>query len=147
MGRLKWLLLAGALALVVAAIAAGPALAKGGGNSANAKLCQNGGWQSLFTATGGTFADQGECVSYAAQGGTIVTEPPNAWRAACEANGGTFSQVPFGASGVEYICTPVSHDVFSASLNVICVGYPDFLQSGWALGPPPNAICDRGPRS
>ena len=45
----------------------------GGGNSANAKLCQKGGWQSLFTETGGSFASEEACVSYAAQGGTLTT--------------------------------------------------------------------------
>ena len=147
MNRLKYLLVAVALAVAVAAIAAGPASAKGGGNSANAKLCQKGGWQSLFTSTGGTFASQDECVSYGAQGGTILTAPPNLWQAGCEANGGTFSQVPVGASQIEYRCTPISLDAFQASINAICLGYPDFLQTGWTLGPPPNATCVRGPRS
>ena len=125
------------------AVAAGPAVAAKGGNNDNAKLCQKGGWQSLFTATGGTFASQDECVSYGAQGGTILTAPPNLWQAACETNGGTFSQVPFGASGIEYRCTPISLAAFEASLNDICLGYPDTVNSGWTVGPPPNARCVR----
>lgn len=149
MNRLKYLLVAVALAVAVAAIAAGPASAKGGGNSANAKLCQKGGWQSLFTATGGTFASQDECVSYGAQGGTILTAPPNLWQAACETNGGTFSEGPSGGfpDRIEYQCTPISLAAFEASLNDICLGYPDWIQSGWTVGPPPNAMCVRGPRS
>jgi hypothetical protein len=43
----------------------------GGGNSANAKLCQKGGWQTLVRSDGSSFANQDECVSYAAKGGTL----------------------------------------------------------------------------
>ena len=68
MDRLKFLLLAGLLALVVAAIAAGPASAKGG-NTDNVKRCQNGGWANLYDAnTGLRFINQGGCVSYGARG-------------------------------------------------------------------------------
>lgn len=44
-----------------------------GGNSANAKLCQKGGWMSLFRQDGSPFASEEDCVSYAAQGGTLST--------------------------------------------------------------------------
>lgn len=41
-----------------------------GGNSANAKLCQHGGWQTLYnSATGAGFSNEGACVSYGAKGG------------------------------------------------------------------------------
>jgi hypothetical protein len=43
----------------------------GGGNSANAKLCQKTGWQSAETASGGTFASSEDCTSYAAEGGEL----------------------------------------------------------------------------
>jgi len=142
MDRLKFLLLAGVLALVVAAVAAGPASAKGG-NSANAHLCQMGGWQSLFTASGGTFASQAECVSYGAGGGTLLT---NAWQAACVANGGTFSEIPLGGSEIEYQCQPIAFAVYDSSLRPICQGYPDVLETififpgGSTLG---TAVCER----
>lgn len=42
-----------------------------GGNSANAKFCQKGGWQELQSNTGDTFASQDECVSYGAEGGSL----------------------------------------------------------------------------
>ena len=87
MDRLRYLLLAGALAVVVAAMTAGSAVAAKGGNSANAHLCQNGGWQTLVTPTGGTFADEAACVSYGAHGGTVVQF---AGEAACADAGGTF---------------------------------------------------------
>jgi hypothetical protein len=81
------LVVIGALAVVVSAVAAEPAMPAKGGNSANAKACQKGGWQSLFTTTGGTFANQSECVSYAAQGGTLLAF---AGQGACDSIGGTF---------------------------------------------------------
>jgi len=65
----------------------------GSGNSANAKQCQKNGWQHLFTSTGGTFASEEACVSYAAQGNTILTTNPNPFpgsKALCESLGGTF---------------------------------------------------------
>jgi hypothetical protein len=43
----------------------------GGGNSANAKLCQKTGWQSLETGSGGAFSSSEDCASYAAQGGEL----------------------------------------------------------------------------
>lgn len=45
--------------------------AVGGGNSPNAKLCQKNGWLGLVSSTGDSFASEEECVSYAAQGGTL----------------------------------------------------------------------------
>ena len=47
-----------------------------GGNSANAKLCQKGGWTAMYRADGTTFANQGACVSYGTQGGRSGTPPP-----------------------------------------------------------------------
>jgi hypothetical protein len=57
--------------LLLACFAVSGVALAGGGNSANAKKCQKGGWQTLQTSTGGTFASQDECVSYAAQGGEL----------------------------------------------------------------------------
>lgn len=42
----------------------------GGGNSSAAHLCYQGGWQHLATADGTPFTSVGDCVSYAAHGGT-----------------------------------------------------------------------------
>jgi hypothetical protein len=62
---------------VVLALAVGFATATaGGGNSANAKLCQKGGWQNWVRTDGSAFKNQGSCVSYAAQGGTLVAAAP-----------------------------------------------------------------------
>ena len=57
--------------LAAALVFAGGAPAANGGNSANAKLCQKGGWQTLMDSSAQSFPDQGECVSYGAQGGAI----------------------------------------------------------------------------
>jgi hypothetical protein len=45
----------------------------GGGNSAAAHACQQGGYLSLVGADGTTFDTVGACVSFAAQGGTFAT--------------------------------------------------------------------------
>jgi hypothetical protein len=57
--------------LVAALVFAAGALAANGGNSANAKLCQKGGWQTLMDSSAEPFASDGRCVSYGAQGGAI----------------------------------------------------------------------------
>ena len=89
--RTKGVLFAVVLTVSVLTAGAGAAQAAGGGNSANAKLCQQGGWQSLVTQTGQGFANAGECVSYAAQGGTLSPKltPLQRWEAICTGAGGT----------------------------------------------------------
>jgi hypothetical protein len=62
-------LFVGALLL---ALAVGSSSAAGGGNSADAKLCQKDGWTELVRTDGSTFVNDGACVSYAAHGGTLV---------------------------------------------------------------------------
>jgi len=55
-------------------------LAVAGGNSDNAKACQQNGWQNLVRQDGTGFKNTGDCVSYASQGGTPkqkVTGPIN----------------------------------------------------------------------
>jgi hypothetical protein len=62
------------LAAVSAALIVPVALA-GGGNSDNAKACQQGGWQNLVRQDGSGFNNTGDCVSYAAQGGVLKAKP------------------------------------------------------------------------
>jgi hypothetical protein len=86
--RLRLLILACAgLALTVGVATA----SAGGGNSDNANLCKKGGWQNLVRADGTPFGNQGDCVSYAARGGT-----PRAPTTAdlCMSFGGTYSTDP-----------------------------------------------------
>ena len=72
-----------AIAVTTALAALGVTMAAGavpasaaGGNSANAKLCQKGGWENLVRSDNSAFTDQSTCVSYAAQGGTLAPKPP-----------------------------------------------------------------------
>lgn len=63
--------------LVLLGALTAPAVATpGGGNSANAKRCQHGGWEELQRADGTTFANQGAFVAYAAQGGPLEPRRP-----------------------------------------------------------------------
>jgi hypothetical protein len=77
----------------------------GGGNSANAQACQQGGWQHLTRADGTSFTNQGDCVSYAAQGGTLVGAGQA--QGFCQSIGGTFSTDPStditGASAIKSV--------------------------------------------
>lgn len=81
-----------ALALGLVWAGEGTALGRpyGGNNAAAAKQCAD--WQQLYTSNGDTFDDRGDCVSYAAEGGEIRTEPPavlNSLEQVCLDNGGT----------------------------------------------------------
>jgi hypothetical protein len=65
--------------MAFAALALGTGVASataGGGNSANAKACQQDGWKNLVRTDGTSFTNQGACVSYAAQGGTLTVPAP-----------------------------------------------------------------------
>jgi len=66
-----------AVALAVAlSLGVATATAAAGGNSENAKICQKGGWMNYQGSDGTQFANQDECVSYGAHGGTLVLIPP-----------------------------------------------------------------------
>jgi hypothetical protein len=62
----------GLFAAMLVAVTGGTALA-GGGNSAAAHACQKGGYLGLVGSGGETFRNTGECVSFAAHGGTFAT--------------------------------------------------------------------------
>ena len=69
MGRVRGVLVAGALAVAVSVVTAGPAVAAKGGNSDAAHACQQGGHENMFEAeTGRPFKNAGDCVSHAAMG-------------------------------------------------------------------------------
>jgi hypothetical protein len=89
------LVLCAALALTVGVAT----VAAGGGNSENAKKCQKGGWQTLVRQDGSSFKNQGECVSHAAQGGTLTAKTKS--QLDCEAIGGMFAK---GKDGVIWTC-------------------------------------------
>jgi hypothetical protein len=70
MGRMRGVLVAGAVAVAISVVAAGPAVAAKGGNSDTAHACQQGGHEHMFEAeTGRPFKNPGDCVSHAAMGG------------------------------------------------------------------------------
>ena len=60
------------IAAMLVALTAGPAAAAGG-NAAAAHACQQGGYLGLVGSDGETFSNTGECVSFAAHGGTFAT--------------------------------------------------------------------------
>jgi hypothetical protein len=59
-------------AAILATLAIGVATAAAGGNSGVAHLCQKDGWREWRTTAGETFKNQGDCVSYGAQGGLLA---------------------------------------------------------------------------
>jgi hypothetical protein len=62
----------------------------GGGNSAAAKACQKGGWKNWVRADHTAFKNDGDCVSYAAQGGTLTPPKPQS-QIDCETADGVYS--------------------------------------------------------
>jgi len=73
-----WKSRAGALALTATMMVGLVGLASPAGaasNSDNAKACQKGGFVNYSTTSGAKFASTGDCVSYAARGGTLVPLP------------------------------------------------------------------------
>ena len=102
---------------VTLALTVGVATATGG-NSPNAKLCQKNGWKTLFRSDGSSFANQDECVSYAAKGATLTTKTKS--QVDCEAMGGTFSTDPstntiVGGDGLVVVWT--CNEIPFANLN------------------------------
>jgi hypothetical protein len=72
--RLTRMLVAGAVAVAVSAVAVGPAAAAKGGNSDNAHACQQGGHENRFEAeTASPFKNAGDCASHGAQGGATAS--------------------------------------------------------------------------
>lgn len=67
--------LAAIVALIAGALTLGTAASAADGNSAAAHACQQGGYATYTRADGTTFANQDQCVSYAARGGQLVPKP------------------------------------------------------------------------
>jgi hypothetical protein len=65
-----------AATVAIGCLTIGEAAAAPGGNSANAKRCQKGGWQTLLRSDNTAFTGEKACVSYAAGGGTLVNDSP-----------------------------------------------------------------------
>jgi hypothetical protein len=60
-----------------------------GGNSAAAHACQHGGYKNFVRSDGTLFKNTGACVSYAAQGGTLMVKSQA--QIDCQSFGGTFT--------------------------------------------------------
>lgn len=72
-----------------AVLAAAPSVAAAkGGNSDAAKKCQKNGWKEWVRSDRTPFKNQGECVSYAAKGGTLTPKASPAELTCTEAGGG-----------------------------------------------------------
>jgi uncharacterized repeat protein (TIGR01451 family) len=73
---LRSVVLRGGVAVVLAAalVAVSGPVAAQPGNSLNAKSCQKNGWMTLYTRSGEAFSGQGDCTSYAAQGGQLIVK-------------------------------------------------------------------------
>ena len=69
--RTRIALVAAVAALSLAVVAAPASAGKTGPNNQNAKKCQKGGWETFYTSAGAAFTSEQECVSHAAQGGSL----------------------------------------------------------------------------
>jgi hypothetical protein len=123
--RVRFGLLGACASLVLFAVV--PAVASaGGGNSGNAKLCQKGGWQHLARADGTPFVNAADCVSYAAQGGTLI-DPRGPTALYCDRVGGTFGSTLLGDANNQTGPAPQG-------------GFLDFTCNGAALTPSDQAV-------
>ena len=102
-----------ALSACALAIGGGTGSALADGNSENAKLCQQGGFEGFVTSTGQGFANEGECVSYVARGGTLSAEPTlrERWEAVCRDAGGLAD-----TNDVSWACFEHGTTMFSEAL-------------------------------
>ena len=120
------LLLVPCCAALALSVGLATAAAGNGGNSANAKLCQKGGWQTLYRSDGSSFVSEEACVSYAANGGTLSAIPPVFQQAAshCTAAGGNFTI----GNGAAWTCGPLPFDqTLSSTLAGDCNAYRQSL--------------------
>ena len=122
---MKRLLIVAAVACIALLTVSATQAAKGpGGNSLNAKSCQKGGWQSLYTRTGVSFASEQACTSYAAQKGTQLI---NQAALACLSDGwksrGPTSSTAFASEQecVDFVLAGGSPATLQADISVTAV--------------------------
>jgi len=134
------MVLAALVAVSIACVTAAAGLAAEGGNSENAHLCQSGGWQEWVQADRSPFANQGDCVSYGAQGGTL-TPVASAAQLLCESFGGVYG-------GPEpptvWTCTYQFTGARSFALFLQCASDAGIGSStfGWVAGDPAGLRTD-----
>jgi len=130
-----------AAAVAIAASLVVPALALASsagaaGNSGNAKSCQKDGWKTLARADNTAFKSQGECVSYATQGGTLVPLLPDLIPVlSCAHSGCSLS--------IENVGVAAANGSIGWTLNIDEVGPPgNFCQGTAAISLAPGATSD-----
>lgn len=96
MSRFRLGITVAACACACLSVAPSLAAAAPGDNSAAAHSCQQGGYASFFAQDGGTFANAGQCTSYAAHGGQFA----GLQMTATPATNGSFA-VSFSGFGLE----------------------------------------------
>ena len=110
------------LLTLLGGLVASPESAAAQGNNEAAKLCQKDGWNDWQRTDGTAFANQGECVSYAAQGNTLVPRKT--------------AVLSFVATSTEGVCLPVltvsgyeqrTHVVVFGRVGVD-IGYASFFE-------------------
>ena len=119
----RTLALTGALVALTLSVGVGTAAA-GGGNSAAAKACQKGGWQTLVRQDGTAFTNTGDCVSYAAHGGALVPEGSHLITFD-EFPVGTLITTQYASDGVVFSGTPgpvIANDVANPTSPVLSPG-------------------------
>jgi hypothetical protein len=136
--------LCAALALTVGVATA----TAGGGNSAIAKMCQKGGWKLLIRSSdGSSFANEEACVSYGAEGGTLIAKTKS--QLDCEDLGGTFGPGPnltitFPFTTVYWVCNgygteDTTFDEFYAMTQILSADcFADFPTT-----PGPNFLAEQ----
>jgi hypothetical protein len=106
------------LCLAFALGAAVPAVAADGGNSGAAHQCQHGGWQHWVRSDGTPFENTGDCVSYAAHGGTLTAPAQITGVPQIVCNSGTGTQL-LGVTGTGF--RPNTRITFTASSTQVIV--------------------------
>jgi hypothetical protein len=117
---------------------AAPSWAAKGGNSANAKLCQPGGYPGvLLNQLAETFKNEGACTKYAAKGGQIVgvnavAEPPSGGRFNATYSGFGLKPGTFASACVSY-----------PTLGSDCIPFPEVESDGtFSAGPEGEFPCN-----
>jgi hypothetical protein len=161
-GRKLRVLVIGCAALALAVGVGTASAGDPGGNSDAAKACQKDGWKNLVRAEDhSAFKNVGDCVSYAAHGGTLTSPTPSYAQSQsdCEAAGGTFSTAPspnYDTTHPERIvlwsCLGYTVDPLDPFAVFIPLALDCFADGGQGFGEggpnwsvPQNSSCDRDP--
>jgi hypothetical protein len=110
------------------------------GNNPDVLLCKHGGWRALETADGQAFRNQGQCVSYAAHGGAVLSNMPGEsgyeilWATFCAAGHGDFTIQDGGEAWNCAAPPPGLNGTLYQGLVETCSG------AGGSTQPPPGVL-------